>query len=73
MIVFEAITNNPGLYKTAIKRSTVNGKTYGTIIAERFGAIAFDQDLSSLPQITLENKNRLINYSLEPDSNLIIR
>ncbi|MBM3131019.1 MAG: hypothetical protein FJ009_20625, partial [Chloroflexi bacterium] len=72
LIAGEAIKTNSKLYQTSIA-GRINGVTYFTYVAGRFGAYAFVQDFSGMPQITAEFINRLVTYSFKPDSEMIFR
>jgi hypothetical protein len=73
--IFEAIATTPRFNSLRTTKVNINGKpiSVSSILAERFGAYAFVQDFSSLPQITPEFINRLITYSLKHDNEMIFR
>jgi hypothetical protein len=72
MAATETMSNSPQLYTWRAKESPINHKSYSINFCERFGAYAFIQDRSALPQISMEFISLLFNYSFKPDSELQI-
>jgi len=70
LIAGEAIKTNSKLYQASIA-GRINSVTYFTYMVERFGAYAFVQDFSGLG-VSIDRQRR-IDYSFKPDSEMIFR